>query len=163
MTGKRLSFGESSSGAFSLNLTALMDILSNLLFFLLASYTAQDLEVKRSDLTLPASISNDKVVETLMVTVTRSEIIVGQEAIAQIQESRVVGVNDEDPQITPLYNKLRNIKLTRERDTQYQDATARDSFLLMADKSSDSVLIAKVLKTAGAAGFVRVRFGVLSQ
>ena len=53
-------FGGSGSEiqGVSLNLTALMDILSNLLFFLMASYTAQSLEVKqKADLHLPISSS----------------------------------------------------------------------------------------------------------
>src|ERR1044072_3242674 len=38
--GKKNVFGESADGSVNLNLTALMDILSNLLFFLLASFGA---------------------------------------------------------------------------------------------------------------------------
>ena len=64
-------FGGDPGAAWSINLTALMDILSNLLFFLLASYTAQDLEVKKSNITLPASTSDQKVLPGLIVTITR--------------------------------------------------------------------------------------------
>ena len=50
--GKQSAFGGSGGGgsmaAVALNLTALMDILSNLLFFLLASYTAQSVEMRVS-------------------------------------------------------------------------------------------------------------------
>ena len=49
--GKRSAFGRIGRrrwrhGGSALNLTALMDIFSNLLFFLLASYTAQSVEVE---------------------------------------------------------------------------------------------------------------------
>jgi len=35
--------------------------------------------------------------------------------------------------------------------------------LLLADKDTDTDVVSKVLKTAGQAGFVNVRFGVIAQ
>ena len=63
--GKRSVFGGSSGGGGTaipaLNLTALMDILSNLLFFLLAAYAAQATEVEnKAEMRLPASPSRIK-------------------------------------------------------------------------------------------------------
>ena len=49
--------GGGGEASIALNLTALMDILSNLLFFLLASYTSQSVEVESGGLKLPASKS----------------------------------------------------------------------------------------------------------
>ena len=70
--------GEGGEAALSLNLTALMDILSNLLFFLLASYTAQSVEVEgHAGLKLPSSTSQVALNPQITVTVTETAIDVG--------------------------------------------------------------------------------------
>jgi biopolymer transport protein ExbD len=43
------------------------------------------------------------------------------------------------------------------------DLPGQDVVLLLADRNTDSGIITKVMKTAGMAGFVNVKFGVISQ
>jgi biopolymer transport protein ExbD len=156
----------------ALNLTALMDILSNLLFFLLASYSAQDLEIQqKSKVHLPASTSDAKLVLNLVVTVTREEIQVAGVPVAKLEGGRLErdvgagragGTAEEGAEIVSLYDRLRSVQSSR-KASGHEGLPGADTILLLADRSTDSSLITKVLKTAGSAGFLNVRFGVVAQ
>lgn len=145
----------------SLNLTALMDILSNLLFFLLAAYTAQSLEVKQKpDLQLPVSSSQLSLRPTLTIDITRRQIDVAGEPVVAIEGGRIAGAVDENDIIAGLDGKLAQIRAARKAAGRDEGPEA-EVILLLADRDTDSSIITKVLKTAGSAGFVNVRFGVL--
>ena len=160
--GKKGMFAEHSGGAgVGLNLTALMDILSNLLFFLLASYTAQDLEVKKPNLQLPASTSDVKVVPSLVVTITKDEVLVADVPVGEVKGTELVGPVDEEERVVALYQRLKNARSARA--AAGFEGVAADTMLLLADQSLDAMVVTRVLKTAGSAGFVNVRFGVLAR
>jgi biopolymer transport protein ExbD len=168
MFGKRSVFGGGSGGggeaaSLALNLTALMDILSNLLFFLLASYTAQSVEIEgRNGLKLPSSSSQLTLTPQLTITVTSSRMDVSGVPVANIEHGSVVGELDADGRIAPLFERLRNVKLTRTAAGR-ADLADGDLVLLLADKGTDAKTITSVLKTAGHAGFINVRFGVIAR
>ena len=147
----------------ALNLTALMDILSNLLFFLLASYTAQSVEVEgQSGLKLPSSTSQLTLTPQVTITVTASHIDVGGVAVANIQQGTIVEPLDKDGKVGPLFERLRSLKASREAAGRGDLADAA-LILVLADKGTDSQTITRVLKTAGFAGFYNVRFGVIAR
>ena len=168
--GRRNVFGGGAGGGggagmanVALNLTALMDILSNLLFFLLASYTSQSVELEGSSgLKLPASSSLLSLTPQVTITVTDSRIDVGGIAVGNIQHGTVVEPLDKEGKITPLFERLRSLKVTREGAGRGDIADAA-LVLLLADRGTDSQTITQVLKTAGMAGFYNVRFGVISR
>jgi biopolymer transport protein ExbD len=165
--GKRSVFGGSSGGGGtavpSLNLTALMDILSNLLFFLLAAYAAQATEVEnKAEMLLPSSTSQVRLQLQLTVSITQHEIQVADTPVATIDKGKLVGREDAEGRIPGLYAKLMSIKERRAEAGREQTAEA-SGILLLADKDTDSDVVSKVLKTAGHAGFVNVRFGVIAQ
>jgi biopolymer transport protein ExbD len=165
--GRRSVFGGSSSGAgtpvVALNLTALMDILSNLLFFLLAAYAAQATEVEnKAEMRLPASTSQVRLQLQLTVSITQQWVQVADTPVTPIQKGKLVEPEDAEGRIPSLYQKLMSIKERRAQAGREQSGEA-SGILLLADKDTDSDLISKVLKTAGHAGFVNVRFGVIAQ
>jgi len=150
------------SGIF-LNLTALMDILSNLLFFLLASYSTQDAEIKQKHpIELPASSSELQLVQNLTVTVTTTQILVAGLPVADIDGGVVKGTAGEGGKIVALYDKLASAKANRKAAGE-DGQPGSDTVLLLADKIIDSTLITDVLKTSAMAGFPNVRFGVIGQ
>lgn len=165
---KRGVFGGGGGGGgggadLTLNLTALMDILSNLLFFLLASYTAQSVEIEgREGLKLPSSSSQLTLTPQLTITVTATQMDVGGVPVANIDHGLVVGDLDAEGKITPLFERLRNAKASRTAAGR-SDLADGDLVLLLADKGTQSKTITSVLKTAGYAGFYNVRFGVISR
>src|SRR5262249_12595850 len=144
--------------------TALMDILSNLLFFLLASYTTQALEVQaKQNLALPASSSQAKMQKSLLVSVTRGEILVADVPVAQVTRGIITGTQvEENDKIVSLFERLQHVRPSRGASPAEEEPGA-DTILLLADKSTDSAVVTKVLKTAGMAGFPNVRFGVLAR
>jgi biopolymer transport protein ExbD len=164
--GKQAIFGGSSGGGtpgVALNLTALMDILSNLLFFLLAAYAAQATEVEdKSELHLPSSTSQVRLQLQLTISVTRHAIQVADIPVVGIEKGRLIEEEDEDGKIPSLYTKLITIR-ERRAESGRTDAAETSGILLLADKETDSDIISKVLKTAGHAGFVNVRFGVIAR
>lgn len=167
MFGGRSPFqqGESAAAAVSLNMTALMDILSNLLFFLLASYTSQDIEAQQQkQLQLPASTSETNVVLSLRVSVSQEEIAVADVPVQglAIEGDRVSGAVDGRGNLVALYDRLSSIRSARDAAGQ-GGLPGSDTILLLADKRIDSGIVTSVLKTAGSAGFPNVRFGVIAK
>ena len=165
--GKRSVFGGSSGGGGtvvpSLNLTALMDILSNLLFFLLAAYAAQATEVEdKAEMRLPSSSSQVRLQLQLTISITQHTIQVADAPVTSIEKGQLVEPVDEEGRIPSLYAKLLGIKERRAQAGREQTGEA-SGILLLADKDTDSDVVSKVLKTAGHAGFVNVRFGVIAQ
>ena len=165
--GKHGVFGGSGSGGgtpgVALNLTALMDILSNLLFFLLAAYAAQATEVEnKAELHLPASTSQVRLQLQLTISITKQAIQVADTPVTPNEKGQLVEPVDPEGRIASLYAKLVSIKERRAQAGREQTAEA-SGILLLADKDTDSDVVSKVLKTAGHAGFVSVRFGVIAQ
>ena len=154
--------GGGETASVSLNLTALMDILSNLLFFLLASYSSQAAEVAQN-IKLPSSSSQLKLDPALTITVTARDIQLAGVPVAEIDKGMVKGLTEESEKIGPLFDRLKSVKAQRTAAGKDDMGPESEMILLMADKSTDSLVITKILKTAGSAGFVNVRFGVTSQ
>jgi biopolymer transport protein ExbD len=155
--------GEGGDAAISLNLTALMDILSNLLFFLLAAYTAQSVEVEgHPDLHLPSSTSQVALNPQITITVTQNAIDVGGIPVAHVANGLITDPLDSDDKIAPLYDRMKQVRVSREAAGR-ADMADSSLILLLADKGTDSRTISTVLRSAGFAGFANVRFGVIAQ
>ncbi|MCC6809067.1 MAG: biopolymer transporter ExbD [Deltaproteobacteria bacterium] len=164
MFGKGGKFGGGEPDpSVNLNLTALMDILSNLLFFLLASYSTQSVELaQKPDMKLPDSSSQVKIEKELTLTLTTKELLVADVPVATITDGKIGGIADDTQKIDALFERLRSVKATRAAAGQ-DDLPGSDTIMLLADKGTDSTQIARILKTAAAAGFVKARFGVVAQ
>jgi biopolymer transport protein ExbD len=166
--GKRSVFGGATGGegtpVVALNLTALMDILSNILFFLLAAYAAQATEVEnKEEMRLPASTSQVRLQLQLTISITQQLVQVADAPVARIEKGKLVkDAVDDEGTIPSLYDKLVSIKQRRDQAGREQTGEA-SGILLLADKDTDADVVSKVLKTAGRAGFVNVRFGVVAQ
>lgn len=142
-----------------LNLTALMDILSNIIFFLMASFGAQTLELaSASEVTLPTSTSELSLKMSLSVAVGLETLFVEDEPIAKLNAGELVGL-DADRYLPELENALRRVraqrlaKNERERDTD-------EVILFIADKRLEFTTIDRVMKTCARAGFTKFRFAV---
>ena len=155
--------GGGGMSSIALNLTALMDILSNLLFFLLASYTSQSVELQgQSGLKLPSSTSQLSLTPQITITVSETRIDVGGVPVGNVAHGAIVEPLDKDGRVGELFDRLRNLKVSREAAGRSDLADAA-LVLLLADKGTESQTITNVLKAAGMAGFYNVRFGVISR
>jgi hypothetical protein len=100
--------------------------------------------------------------KSLLVSVTRGEILVADVRVAQVSGGVITGTQiEENDKIVSLFERLQHVRTSRGA-TPAEEEPGADTILLLADKSTDSAVVTKVLKTAGMAGFPNVRFGVLA-
>lgn len=156
--------GEADAGdaPISLNMTALMDILSNLLFFLLASYAAANTEIKGAeDMQLPSSTSESQASMSILVRVTLDAIEVEGKPVAKLSNGKLPANLFVDDRVVPLFKMLELYAKNGKKGVKMdEDNTV---LLVLADKRADFDLVSKVLKTSGYAGFPNFRFAVLKK
>jgi biopolymer transport protein ExbD len=126
------------------NLTALMDILSNIIFFLMASFGAQTLEMTASaDISLPKSTSELSLKKAVAVAVGKAELFV---------EDQKVEIN----KLEPTLRRLRAQQLAKNELARDEDQIV----LLIADEDLDYTTIDSVMKSCARAGYPKFRFVV---
>ena len=135
-----------------LNLVALIDILTNLLFFLLTIFASQHLALEgKEGVNLPESRLGMDLKESILISVSKTELAIERSPIAHIDNGKL-DVEVQGDQIVPLYNRLtaaRASKSDKGARAQADDSTV----LLMADKDTEYTLLSKVMKTAASAGY----------
>jgi biopolymer transport protein TolR len=137
-----------------LNLTALVDVFTILIFFLLSSSGTVDVLPASKAVTLPESNAEQSPRETLVVVVSNADILV--------EGRRVAGVADvmsrADDLIEPLKAELdllsqrRVVREENEKDTR--------TITIMGDKDIPYQLLRKVMVTCARANFSDVSFAV---
>ena len=161
--GKKSALGGGNDDvpSVAINLTALMDILSNLLFFLLASYAATNTEIKGADgMQLPVSSSEEQATMSILVRVTLDKVEVEGKTIVYVKNGEFQAKIEGD-KIVPLFDELTKVAKNGKRGVKMtEDNTV---MLVLADKRADYAMISKVLKTAGYAGYPNFRFAVLKR
>ena len=151
--------GAGEESAARLNLTALMDILSNIIFFLMASFGAQTLEMTAANqVTLPSSTSELSLRMSLSVAVGLDQIFVEDEPVARLQKGELVGL-DEAKLIPKLAEALKRVKAQRLAKNE-RPREEDEVILFIADKRLPFTTIDRVMRTCAEAGFVRFRYAV---
>jgi biopolymer transport protein ExbD len=143
--GKKKRKGREKEPGFEApNLTALMDILSNIIFFLMASFGAQTLELTSAeDISLPSSTSELSVKKAISVAVGVEGLWIEGEKIDPAKLEQALG-------------RIRAQHLARnERPTEEDEIV-----LLVADKRVEFERLDAVLKSCARAGFPKFRFVV---
>ncbi len=163
-----------------LNITAMMDMMTIILVFLIMSFGAASTTVAPSpDLTVPYSRSRDPVREALRVTITRRQILVdqpreatggggGDQEVCALANGRVDASQKRDGAngffITPLYNALiaqrDRMRLIAQHNAQFR---FEGIITIIADRSIQYRTLTEVLYTAGQAEFGNYRLVVLQQ
>ncbi len=135
-----------------LNLVAMIDILTNLLFFLLTIFASQHLALEgKEGVNLPESRLGLDLKESILISVSKNELAIERSPIAHIDHGKL-DVEVHGDQIVPLYNRLTAARASK--NDRGVRASAEDSVvLLMADKDTEYALLAKVMKTAAMAGY----------
>jgi biopolymer transport protein ExbD len=150
-----------------LNITAMLDMMTILLVFLLKSYAASATAITLSeDLTLPMSSSQQRVEEAIKVTVTQKSITVEDKVVVNLTNGAVDPSAKKDGDagyfITPLYNKLRDEVAKLEYIAKHNKAVAfQGKIIVIGDKKISYRLLTEVLYTAGQAKMGQFRLMVL--
>ncbi len=154
-----------------LNITAMMDMMTIILVFLLKSMSQSSAQVPQSqDLTLPKSIlTTEASQEGVSVLISKSHIVVDDNVVCPVPADATHGVEANykrsganDLYIAPLANALQS---WRERDRQVRLATGKDAThseaIIVADAMTPFRLLSEVIFTLGATEFATLHLMVL--
>ena len=151
-----------------LNITAMLDLMTIILVFLLKSMSASSASIPQSkDLSLPNSIiTTEAAQEGVVIVISRSQILVGDdpnpvvllpgpEQLAQSGvDTKYKRSGPNDMYIVPLANALSNARDTDKkiRAAKGQDTSSSEA-VIVADASTPYRLLLEVLFTAGQSEF----------
>lgn len=154
-----------------LNITAMLDMMTIILVFLLKSMSQSSASLPQSgDLTMPRSVlTTEASQEGVAVLISKSSIIVDDNIVAQVPADATHGVEGKykrtgptDLYIVPLANALQS---WRERDRQVRLATGKDpsssEAIIIADSNTPYRLLTEVLFTLGQSEFAKFHLMVL--
>ncbi len=154
-----------------LNITAMLDMMTIILVFLLKSMSSSSASLPQSgDLTIPKSVlTTEASQEGVAVLVSRSQIVVDDNFICPVPADATHGVEGKykrtgptDLYIVPLANALQS---WRERDRQVRLATGKDpsssEAIIIADAGTPYRLLVEVLFTLGQSEFAKFHLMVL--
>jgi biopolymer transport protein ExbD len=141
-----------------LNITAMMDMMTIILVFLLKSYTASALSVQQTnELVIPSSTSQSKPQDSINVTISLSEVVVNDKKAAPVVSGTIpasfrAGGSAQNPLVEPLLALLKKEVEKQKYIAKYNPAvpfTGRVN--VIADKRIPYQTIIAVLYTAGQA------------
>ncbi len=155
------------SASFALQLTAMVDMFTILLVFLLRSYSTSAVQINPADgLILPTSQSHTNPVEALLLVVSPKGIYVGEQRVVALTEGKLDGQNVDvnDPKfIKPLYDELnKQAEKTRQIAAANETVEFDGKVILQADQSLSYDLLRKVMYTATLAGYANLKLATMS-
>lgn len=147
---------EIKNQSFSLNITSMTDMFTILLVFLLQTFASADVQIDPVEgLRLPTSNTEKNPVNGVKIIITKNELTIEKEKLAQIKNNQVDGAaidaNDSNF-IKPLFAALQKIN---------KEAVAGKEkpgkILFQADQEIPYSTIRKVMYTASMAGFPNLK------
>lgn len=143
-----------NQSAVDLNLVALIDIFTILIFFLLSSASGVELLASPKAVKLPESVAEKSPRETVVVVVSGADILVDGRKVANVSDVMAT----QGDLIAPLKDEL---DLLASRQVIRADKEAQSKALtIMGDKNIPYQLLRKVMVTAARANFSDVSFAV---
>lgn len=145
-----------------LNLVPLIDILTNILFFLLVGFVAQEIQYEAENkIRLPVASTESDLRMSVNVSISGEELLVEKVRVAKIGNGKIDAPMEGD-KIVPLYEKLNTLRAARQ--TQTGGVSENDDVIfLVADKQVPFTLLSPVMKTAAMAGYPNFRFAVIKK
>ncbi|MDO9073153.1 MAG: biopolymer transporter ExbD [Rubrivivax sp.] len=147
-----------NSTAMDMNLVALIDVFTILIFFLLSSASGVETLVSPKAVHLPLANSNQQPKDTVVLVVAGDEILAAGRRVALVSEA-MAGGDDLIPGLKAELDLLaaRPVVRAENRDRIESDGHA---VTIMADKDIPYQLLRKVMATCARAGFSDVSFAV---
>jgi biopolymer transport protein ExbD len=152
--------------SYSLNITSMMDMFTIILVFLLKSYSADGSILTNSDnLVLPNSISHKKPKEVnVQLAVTTDMILVDNQAVAPTEEARNIPLENPDPVIVKLEEKLRVLYAQEEEMVRMGTLNqVAGHIVIQVDKNIEFDVLFKVMNTCGKVGYNKMNFAVMER
>jgi biopolymer transport protein ExbD len=142
----------------ALNLTSLMDVFTILVFFLLVNSASTEVLETPKQLTLPASVVEEKPRETVVIFVSSTEVTVQGERVALIEDilaadgQNVAAIGERLSQLSDTIIGLSTRSMANSREVT-----------ILADKSVPFNVVKKVMSTCTSQGFERISLAVIQR
>ena len=142
----------------TMNLTSLMDVFTILVFFLLVNSATTEVLETPKQITLPASIVEEKPRETVVIFVSPDQVTVQGEAVARIEDILASSAQNIEPIGRRLAEVNQNvIGLTTKAVAESREVT------ILADRSVPFSVVKKIMSTCTSQGFGRISLAVLQK
>ena len=136
-----------------MNLVSLIDVFTILIFFLLMN-TGVEVLISPQSVQLPQSVSQTTPRETVVVTVSATDILVQGQKVADVAD-----VMDTDDAVIPAL-KAQLDSLSSRQVIRRENATDSRRLTIMGDKDIPYRLLRKIMATSASANFSDVSFAV---
>ena len=144
--------------SIALNLVALMDIFTILVFFLLVNSSDVETLPNAKDIQLPQSIAETKAKESVVILISEEDILVQGSPVAKVADVMKLKGNDI-PQLRQALMSQNDRVLRRET----QDDIADREVTIMGDKDIPYRLLKKVMATCTMADYGQISLAVLQR
>ena len=142
----------------ALNLVALMDIFTILVFFLLVNSSDVETLPNAKDIQLPQSIAEAKAKESVVILISEEDILVQGSPVAKVADVMKLKGNDI-PQLRQALLSQNDRVMRRES----QDDIAGREVTIMGDKDIPYRLLKKVMATCTMADYGQISLAVLQK
>ncbi len=134
-----------------LSLTSMMDMMTIILLFLIQQFNTEgNLATQSEDLTLPEALATSKANQALNIAITHDHILVDNRVVATVAEVQAAKGYDVPQLHAVLDNRAtRLMKLNEKLFT--------GEVLIQGDKTTPYSVLTKVIYTAGASGYNKIR------
>jgi biopolymer transport protein TolR len=150
--------GNKVEGGNHMTLVPFIDMLTILVVFLLVHTSDVDVLPNTKNISIPESISDKKPHPTVVVMITRDELLVDGRAIARVADI----ARAEDPVIQPLKTALQGQADTVLADAAKQDIAQREVTIL-GDRTTPYSVLRKVMATCTEADYGKVSLAVIER
>ena len=139
----------------TLSLVALMDMFTNLVFFLLANNGATEIAEPKKEIALPDSYVEEKARATVVIMVSEKVVMVEGAPLATVEE---VLATQEDS-VGPVRERLMQIK-SKVIGLSAQSQERTDEVTILAHKALPFKVMKKLMSTCAAAGYSKISLAV---
>jgi len=164
-----------------LQITAMMDMFTIIVFFLLFSYAEKPDEVQiDNNIDLPSSSTQRDYENTIKIFLSADTVKIEDQTVASIKQGKIVGFDPKQPHNSELYKTLEQIREARlkvqkemglQDNANLQDGAESNSdtnhskpqVLFFCDKSVPFKVINSVMKTIGMVGYPNMQFAVTGE
>ena len=141
-----------SLGETSLILVSLIDIMTNLVIYLMFSSSGVETLPNPQAITLPESYATKKPEEAYVVTITRDEVIFGDQKIVSLKQLEQATARG----MAPLVAALEKLPKRKNKDGDL----SRGEVNILADKSTPYTVLKRIMQTCSDASFEKISLAV---
>ncbi len=142
----------------TMNLTSLMDIFTILVFFLLVNSSSVEVLETPKQITLPASVVEEKPRETVVIFISKDEVTVQGEVV--VRTADILAMQGQN--IAAIGERLDTVNQSV-IGQRTRAVTLNQEVTILADKSVPFRVVKKVMSTCTGRGYGRISLAVLQK